>query len=261
MGNTYETNEKKNEPYLDCKEKCNNCGRSQCFNNINLHKQIFELGKQFENKVNDIPNYLSKKLNEISDDLKNNYNIIHGCTGCTESNHFIEEVTLQKDIIVNNIKKKNNNLSNLYKNEVKNLEKEHYYILNEFRNDFNIKKKNYIKKENPKIKDLEIEKQNVEEIKTKKKMEYTQDKKDDIINEYMKEENIKYENNLKEEKKLIDNEYSFNIEDIKFEYTENEKDTINLYKNQINQIQNYSKIIPNYNDIINNFKLNVYFNC
>ena len=144
---------------------------------------------------------------------------------------------------------------------MKNLEKEHYYILNEFRNDFNIKKKNYIKKENPKIKDLEIEKQNVEEIKTKKKMEYTQDKKDDIINEYMKEENIKYENNLKEEKKLIDNEYSFNIEDIKFEYTENEKDTINLYKNQINQIQNYSKIIPNYNDIINNFKLNVYFNC
>ena len=122
MGNTYETNEKKNEPYLDCKEKCNNCGRSQCFNNINLHKQIFELGKQFENKVNDIPNYLSKKLNEISDDLKNNYNIIHGCTGCTESNHFIEEVTLQKDIIVNDIKKINNNLRNLYKNEVKILE-------------------------------------------------------------------------------------------------------------------------------------------
>ncbi len=94
-------------------------------------------------------------------------------------------------------------------------------------------------------------------------MEYTQDYKDDIINEYMKEENIKYENNLKDEKKLIDNEYSFNIEDIKFEYTENEKETMNLYKNQINQIQNYSKIIPNYNDIINNFKLNVYFinNC
>ena len=52
---------------------------------------------------------------------------------------------------------------------MKNLEKEHYYILNEFRNDFNIKKKNYIKKENPKIKELESEKQNVEEIKTKKK--------------------------------------------------------------------------------------------
>ena len=89
-------------------------------------------------------------------------------------------------------------------------------------------------------------------------MEYTQDYKDDIINEYMKEENKNYENNLKDEKKLIDNEYSFNIEDIKFEYTENEKETINLYKNQIYQIQNYSKIIPNYNDIINNFKLNVY---
>ncbi len=48
-------------------------------------------------------------------------------------------------------------------------------------------------------------------------MEYTQDYKDDIINEYMKEENKNYENNLKDEKKLIDNEYSFNIEDIKFE--------------------------------------------
>ena len=69
---------------------------------------------------------------------------------------------------------------------------------------------------------------------------------------------MEYTQDYKDEKKLIDNEYSFNIEDIKFEYTENEKETINLYKNQIYQIQNYSKIIPNYNDIINNFKLNVY---
>jgi hypothetical protein len=79
---------------------------------------------------------------------------------------------------------------------------------------------------------------------------------DIYINNFIKQQNLKFDEKFNNEKSIIDSKYNFDyVSEPIFEYTEEEKMERNMLYLNIRMIKNYSNIIPNYDITIKQFDL------
>jgi hypothetical protein len=242
-----------------CGGRCDKCTASCCLNNMNSHKELFKLSKEFLNKVSYAEYDVSQKKNEIYKKLYDNYNIYVYNSSSNDS--FYDNLKSKYSDLQNDINNIDNQISNeyyKYRVRINELNINHNKNINNLNNYFNNKKKYYERID---------EKEQVEKIK--KDLENLENKKNEVnekikqenekeINDFIKEETMKAENNYNAKTKEIDNQNS--IEEEKLEYNEKEKKLRNQYLFEISKIKNVSDKIPNYNAWISMYELNKYVN-
>ena len=242
-----------------CGGRCDKCNASCCLNNMNSHKQLFNLSREFLNKVSKAEYDVSQKKYEINKNLCTNYQIYVYCSSSNDS--FYDNLRSKYSDLKNDINNINNQIRNEYythRDRINELNRNHNQNISNLNNYFNNIKKNYERiDEKEKVEKI---KKDLEDLKSKKNKENEKTKQENEkkINDFIKEETMKAENNYNAKTKEIDNQNS--IEEEKLEYNENEIKLRNQYLFEISKIKNVSDKIPNYNAWISMYELNKYVN-
>jgi hypothetical protein len=229
------------------------------------HRALRRLESEFIEKVN---KSCIKTLNiciSAITDLKKDHNIY---IDYVPLNYFLiysnninlnssKEILDKMEEMKNNILKNIDNFEiNQYSYNIKRLETEHKTKMKKIENEFK-----------EKTDDIKRQKQSIElfyqnEIEKKKcmkdKLEKTKKRNnnDIYINNFIKQQNLKFDEKFNNEKSIIDSKYNFDyVSEPIFEYTEEEKMERNMLYLNIRMIKNYSNIIPNYDITIKQFDL------
>ena len=246
-----------------CNGKCDNCTLEVCINNMEKHREIYKLIKDFDYKTSEALQNLFDKCMEIKSNLYNNYGINIEIYNIYDtiiiSEDFLNKLRIKKEEAENYIDK--------LKKEMENIEKEKTDNINNLNNLHQQNKKEIDKKFEEEEKKYQMNgSSNDELINSKKK----------IINDLIKEKDsifIDIETIVKsfidEERKNTEKEFDINKIEIdnnnifieeEFKYSEKELEKKNEYLNEINKIKKYSDKIPNYENWIMAFNLSKYLN-
>ena len=180
---------------------------------------------------------------------------------CSSNDSFYDNLRSKYSDLKNDINNINNQIRNEYythRDRINELNRNHNQNISNLNNYFNNIKKNYERiDEKEKVEKI---KKDLEDLKSKKNKENEKTKQENEkkINDFIKEETMKAENNYNAKTKEIDNQNS--IEEEKLEYNENEIKLRNQYLFEISKIKNVSDKIPNYNAWISMYELNKYVN-
>ena len=240
--------------------KCDNCSASCCIDNMNSHRELFNLNDDFNRLLNNARDDIFKKFNEIRNNLINSY-------GININNYTNNYYYYDWKMCLYNLREKRNEMNNIYKdkeskyhliiskneNELKKLNLEHKNKIEELKQKF-IKEKYIFENSNSgdenkmkiKLSEKELLIQNMKDINTNK---------ESILNNYEKEELLKADLEYNKDINEIDKNYKF-IEE-KLDYTDNEIKLKKQYLDEIQKIKIYSKN-PFYNNLITSFGLNTY---
>lgn len=246
-----------------CKDRnysrCDSCSAQCCQNNMNSHREIFDLSNDFNYKVEYAIRDLRNKCGEIKNNLNyHNIYIYQNLYDLNDCQSFLSKMRDKKYEIKNSKKYNENLFSNLNQTNQKSLnllKKEHEEKLEKLKNKFIENEKEYTK--DNKIQDNQInEKKKEKKILENNKNEINRDN-ELILNNYGKEEREKAEIEFKKNINDIDKKYIYTEE--KLDYTENELKLMKQYKNEIEKLKKYSDN-PFYNNFIISCKLNKYLN-
>lgn len=249
--------------YKVCRYGCDDC--SLCQNNMSEHRTLRRLESEFIEKVN---KSCIKTLNiciSAINDLKKDHNIFIDYTPLNNVLYFFNSTCLNcsKEILDKMEEMKNNILKNIDNFEINH----NSYNFNRIEEEHKTKMKNIENEFKEKIDDIKRQKQSIEliyqnEIEEKKcmkdKLEKTKKRNNNdlYINNFIKQQNLKFDKKFNNEKTLIDSKYNFGyISEPIFEYTEEEKMERNMLYLNIRMIKKYSNIIPNYDITIKQFDL------
>jgi hypothetical protein len=228
------------------------------------HRELRRLESEFIEKVN---KSCRKTLNiciSAITDLKNNHNIYIDYDPHNKGIFFFfNSLNRSKEILDKMEEIKNNILENIDKFEIN----AYYYNIKRIETEHEIKMKKIENEFKEKTDDIKRQKQSIElfyqnEIEKKKcmkdKLEKTKKRNnnDIYINNFIKQQNLKFDEKFNNEKSIIDSKYNFDyVSEPIFEYTEEEKMERNMLYLNIRMIKNYSNIIPNYDITIKQFDL------
>ena len=248
-----------------CKEignyYCDKCTASCCLNNMENHREIYNLGDEFNNIINNIRCDLYNKSCSIQNNLINNCNIhinLH-CDSISGNEEFLNNMKNKKNEIENRINFLNtkiNGVQNDYDMNIQQLNKNHEEKIKSCDVNFENEKRKYEKNEDNE-KELKEKREEKKQLENEKSI-INNKNKNDIINSFMNEQESIAEQDFSNKKIQIEQQYLYEKE--KLEYTENEVKIKNDYFNEIQKIKLYSDKIPNYFNTIVCFGLNKFIN-
>lgn len=247
--------------YSVCRDGCDDC--SFCQVNMSKHRDLRRLESIFISKVNESCIKTFIICISVINDLKKDHNIYINYFIDYKSCFFFNPLDSSKEILDKMEEMKNNILKIMNNFEISDI----YYKIKRLETEHKIKMKEIENKFKEKIDDIKRKKQSEElfyqnKIKKKKcmkdKLEKTKKRNnnDIYINNFIKQQNLKFDEKFNNEKTIIDSKYNLGyFSETIFEYTEEEKiERNNLYLN-IRKIKEYSNIIPNYDITIKQFDL------
>ena len=238
---------------------CDKCTASCCLENITNHNEIFEYGDRFKNIINNAQNDLYNKSSSISNYLSNNCDI--------DINLHCNSIDCNEDFLMKMKKKKNEikNQINYLENQIKKVNENHNMKIKQLNMDHVEKIKicdASFENEKSKYKNEDDDRELKEKKEEKKQLEnYNKihnQNKNEIINNFMNEQQSIAEQDFSNKKNQIEQKYKY--EKVKLEYTEKEIKMKNDYLNEIQNLKLYSDKIPNFFNIIAGFGLNKFIN-
>lgn len=249
-----------------CKDRkysyCDYCTASCCQDMKRDHNELYCLGDTFQYKVGEALSDLKSKCYSVINNLTN-YSVYLGfydAGGIYDCENFLNsmrnrynDLCSQNSRLTNDIENENNefyrncnSLSNQHQIDMKRISNNYSYEMAKINNSRATENKNKAQ-----IDSLKENKKELEKEKSKKNM-------DEIINKFVEEEKKKEESEFILNKNNIDKENE--VEDKKFEYTQEEINLKNSYLDDIKKIKNYSAKIPYFENWMNMYQLNKYIN-
>lgn len=235
-----------------CHKKCDKC--QVCRNVFNAHNEIFDLSSEFSNKVYDSYRDIEQKAKEVSEYLKNNYSIYINFSSGEDFLSRLEDKKRELDrnhtYLENKIYYEGNEHSNKMREIVLKYESDKELMNQKFQ----IEKNKYIYKKDGKI--IKDKKKIIKKLKVEKNS--INKNKDEIINNYIKEEREKAINIFNNQKAEIQEPNANKEKELK--YSEEENNLKNEYSKNILKIKELADKIPCYDNFIIQTGLNKYLN-
>lgn len=235
-----------------CHKKCDKC--NTCRNAFNAHNEIFDLSSEFSNKVYDSYRDIEQKAKEVSEYLKNNYSIYINFSSGEDFLSRLKDKKRELDRnfgdLVNKIYYEGNEHSNKMGEIVLKYERDKELMNQKFQIEIN----KYIYKKDGKI--IKNKKKIIKKLKVEKNS--INKNKDEIINNYIKEEREKAINIFNNQKAEIQEPNANKEKELK--YSEEENNLKNEYSKNILKIKELADKIPCYDNFIIQTGLNKYLN-
>ena len=235
-----------------CHGKCDKC--KICENEFNAHNELFDLSNEFTRKVNDSYGDIEQKAKEIKKYLENNYSI---CINYSSGEDFLSRLKDKKKELDRNytyFKTTINQEGKAHSNKEAEFLFKHKSDIELMNHKFQIEKNKYIYKKDGKI--IKDKKKIIKKLKDEKNS--INKNKDEIINNYIKEEREKAINIFNNQKAEIQKQNTNKEKELK--YNEEENNLKNEYSKNILKIKELADKIPCYDNFIIQTGLNKYLN-
>ena len=245
-----------------CGGKCDCCSLECCLNNINNHREIYNLINDFEDKIYKALHNLYDKCIEIKDNLYSNYGINIEISSIydkiIQSENFLNKMKIKKEELQkynNKIKSEMEIIKKEKSTKINKINELHSQNINEIRKKYVKEEIKYRIDESKYSEIIQSRKQTINDLERERDSIFINI--DEIVNDFINEERKKAEKEFDINKNEIDTKYI--CEGKEFIYSQEEIERKNEYLNQIRRIKSYSDKIPNYENWINAFNLNKYF--